>query len=536
LLPLKADPVGFRAELRPLTASIVAAPAREEDARDPWREKRAAINRRDAPISIYEAHLGSWRRKPEQGNGALSYAELAEALVPYVRDLGFTHIELMPVSEHPFDGSWGYQPVGLFAPTSRHGTPEEFRAFVDRCHAAGLGVIADWVPGHFPDDAHGLARFDGTALYEHEDPRQGRHRDWDTLIYNYGRREVVNHLAAAALFWLRRYAIDGLRFDAVASMLYLDYSRQPGDWVPNQYGGNVNLEAVAFPRRLNELVYAEGAGAITAAEESTSWPAVSRPTNTGGLGFGFKWNMGWMNDTLSYMQRDPVHRKYHHDRLTFGLLYAFSENFILPLSHDEVVHGKGSLLRKMPGDVWQKFANLRAYFGFMWTQPGKKLLFMGGEFAQWDEWSHDKSLDWHLLAHAPHQGVQRLVRDLNALYRTTPALYERDCEGAGFAWIDCNDAAQSVIAYLRRGKSASDVVAAVCNFTPEVRGAYRIGVPEGGAWRELLDTDAPAYGGSGQGNLGRVMAEPVPMHGHAHSLALTLPPLATLILAPERAR
>ncbi|MSO71394.1 MAG: 1,4-alpha-glucan branching protein GlgB [Alphaproteobacteria bacterium] len=536
LLPSKSDPVGFRAELRPRTASIVAQTPLEEDARDPWRAKRAALNRRDAPITIYEVHLGSWRRKGERGDTLMTYAELADALVPYVLDLGFTHIELMPVAEHPFDGSWGYQPIGLYAPTSRHGTPEEFRAFVDRCHAAGLGVIADWVPGHFPDDAHGLARFDGTALYEHDDPRQGRHRDWDTLIYNYGRREVVNHLVANALFWLRRFAIDGLRVDAVASMLYLDYSRKPGDWVPNQYGGNVNLEAVAFLRRLNELVYAEDAGAVTFAEESTSWPGVSQPAYAGGLGFGFKWNMGWMNDTLVYMRHEPVHRKYHQDKLTFGLLYAFSENFILPLSHDEVVHGKGSLLGKMPGDVWQKFANLRAYFGYMWTHPGKKLLFQGGEFAQWDEWSHDRSLDWHLLAHAPHQGVQRLVRDLNRLYRATPALHELDCAGAGFAWIDCSDAANSLLAYLRRGKRPGDVVVVVCNFTPVARHFYRIGVPSGEAWRELLNTDAEIYGGSGQGNLGRIESEDVPAHGHEHSLALTLPPLATLVLAPERAR
>jgi 1,4-alpha-glucan branching enzyme len=457
---------------------------------------------------------------------------LADRLVPYVQELGFTHIELMPVSEFPFDGSWGYQPIGLFAPTSRFGTPEDFANFVSRFHAAGIGVLVDWVSAHFPTDAHGLARFDGTALYEHADPRMGFHKDWNTLIYNYGRREVLNFLLANALFWLERFGIDGLRVDAVASMLYLDYSREPGEWVPNMFGSNENLEAIAFLKRLNELVYAERPGTTTIAEETTAWPGVSRPTYLGGLGFGFKWNMGWMHDTLSYMQEDPIHRRYHHDKLTFGLLYAFSENFVLPLSHDEVVHGKGSLIGKMPGDRWQKFANLRAYYGFMWGHPGKKLLFMGGEFAQEAEWNHDHSLDWHLLDDGLHRGVKALVGDLNRLYRETPALHAFDTESRGFEWVDASDNEASVISFLRLGTDEDPPVLVVSNFTPVPREHYRVGVPQGGRWDERLNTDSADYGGSGVGNGGAVEADPKPWHGRPYSLDLTLPPLATLILEP----
>jgi 1,4-alpha-glucan branching enzyme len=471
---------------------------------------------------------------PDEGNRYLSYPELAERLVPYVKDLGFTHLELMPVSEYPFDGSWGYQPTGLFAPTIRHGTPEEFAAFVDRCHQAGIGVLIDWVPGHFPTDAHGLGRFDGTALYEHEDPRLGFHQDWSTLIYNYGRTEVANFLIANGLYWLDRFHIDGLRVDAVASMLYLDYSRKAGEWVPNKYGGRENLEAVAFLRRLNELAFGEYPGATTIAEESTAWPSVSRPVYLGGLGFGYKWNMGWMHDTLRYMSKEPVHRRFHQGDLTFGLLYAFSENFVLPLSHDEVVHGKGSLLAKMPGDRWQKFANLRAYYGFMWSHPGKKLLFMGGELGQEREWDYRTSVDWHLLGDPLHKGVQRLVRDLNLVYRAQKPLHELDCEAAGFEWIDAADSEQSVLSYLRKDKAGRPVVA-VCNFTPVVRHAYRIGVPLEGPWRELLNTDAEVYGGSGVRNGGPLEAKTTPWHGRPCCLELTLPPLATVLLEPMTA-
>ena len=533
LLPLKADPCGFYAERPPATASIVFNLNRYDWQDQDWVDRqRARANALDAPIAIYEVHLGSWRRKED--NRYLGYRELADLLVPYAKEMGFTHIELMPVSEHPFDGSWGYQPLGLFAPTSRFGNPNDFRFFIDRCHREGIGVFLDWVPGHFPTDPHGLGCFDGTHLYEHADPRQGRHMDWDTLIYNFGRREVANFLISNALYWLDQHHVDGLRVDAVASMLYLDYSRNPGEWIPNAYGGNENLEAIAFLRRTNELVHGRFPGATTAAEESTAWPMVSRPTYLGGLGFGYKWNMGWMHDTLEYMAKDPIHRRYHQDKLTFGLLYAFTENFILPLSHDEVVHGKGSLLGKMSGDRWQKFANLRAYFAFMYTHPGKKLLFMGGEFAQEREWSHDFGLDWHLLDDAMHRGVQLLVKDLNHLYRATPALHQLDCEAAGFAWIDCQDAENSVVSYLRRGRDPEDIAVIVCNFTPVVRHDYRIGVPYGAYYRERVNTDAVEYGGSGVGNSGGLHAEPVPQHGHTHSLALTLPPLATLILTPER--
>jgi 1,4-alpha-glucan branching enzyme len=455
--------------------------------------------------------------------------------VPYVRDMGFTHLELMPIAEHPFDGSWGYQPLGLFAPTSRFGSTTDFLAFVERCHDAGLGVLIDWVPGHFPADPHGIGQFDGTHLYEHADPRQGRHMDWDTLIYNFGRSEVANFLLSNALFWIDRYGVDGLRVDAVASMLYLDYSRKPSEWVPNRHGGNENLEAIAFLRRVNELVHAEERTAITVAEESTAWPMVSRPVYLGGLGFSYKWNMGWMHDTLDYIGHDPVHRRFHHGNLTFGLVYAFSENFVLPLSHDEVVHGKRSLLGRMPGDRWQRFANLRAYFGFMYGHPGKKLLFMGGEFGQEREWNHDAGLDWHLLDDPLHAGVQRLVRDLNHLYREVPALHRLDTEPAGFEWIDCTDVDQSVLSFLRRGGGGEDDIAVVvCNFTPVVREGYRVGVPCGGAYAERLNTDAAYYGGSNLGNCGRVESEPVPAHGRPHSLNIVLPPLATLVLTPER--
>jgi 1,4-alpha-glucan branching enzyme len=531
--PLKADPVGFGSEHPPQTASIVRD-LRGYTWRDTeWMARRAACNGLDAPISIYEAHLGSWRRRWSEDGRMLSYQELAEELVPYVADLGFTHIEVLPISEHPFDGSWGYQPTGLFAPTIRHGRPEEFRDFVAACHAAGLGLILDWVPGHFPADAHGLARFDGSELYEHADPREGVHRDWNTLIYNYGRREVVNFLVANALYWLKEYHLDGLRVDAVASMLYRDYSRAEGEWVPNAFGGRENLEAVAFLKRMNEAVYGDDPSVLTVAEESTAWPGVSRPTSDGGLGFGFKWNMGWMNDTLSYVAQDPVHRRFHHDRITFGLHYAFSENFILPLSHDEVVHGKGSLLGRMPGERWLRFANLRCYFAFMWAHPGKKLLFMGGEFGQAQEWNHDGELDWQSLDQVEHRGVQRLIRDLNRVYRSVPALHRHDTRAQGFRWIDVGAVAESVFAWARSGEADEAEAIGVFNFTPVPRSKWRMGVPAPGHWRERINTDSETYGGSGRGNLGGVDSEPVSWNGFEHSVLLTLPPLAGLIL--ERA-
>jgi len=533
LLPLKADPYAERAEHPPKTATLVAQPSHHGWNDTEWMETRWRRNDRHAPISIYEAHLGSWRRNAEQGNRYLTYRELAEQLVPYVRDMGFTHLELMPVSEYPFDGSWGYQPIGLFAPTSRFGAPDDFRALVEACHAAGIALWLDWVPGHFPTDQHGLARFDGTALYEHADPRQGFQPDWNTYVYNFGRREVANFLLSNARYWIDAFHIDGLRVDAVASMLYLDYSRKAGEWVPNEYGGRENLAAIAFLKRMNELVFGTNTGATTAAEESTAWPMVSRPTYLGGLGFGFKWNMGWMHDTLRYMSQDPIHRKYHHNDLTFGLLYAFQENFILPLSHDEVVHGKGSLIGKMPGDRWQRFANLRAYYGFMWTHPGKKLLFMGGEFAQEREWNHDASLDWHLLADPLHRGVQLVVRDLNRLYRELAVLHELDTEAGGFQWIEAGDAAQSTLAYIRCGRDAQELAVIVANFTPVPRHDYRIGVPQGGLYRERFNSDAVEYGGSGLGNAGAVQAEAHPAHGQPQSLVLTLPPLATLVFIRE---
>ncbi|HET6725032.1 MAG TPA: 1,4-alpha-glucan branching protein GlgB [Gammaproteobacteria bacterium] len=527
LLPLKADPYGFYAEHPPRTASIVQPLADLVWKDDAWIAARAAAQSRHAPISIYEVHLGSWRRA--DGNRYLSYRELADTLVPYVKDMGFTHIELMPISEYPFDGSWGYQPIGLYAPTSRFGTPEDFAYFVDHCHREGIGVMLDWVPGHFPTDPHGLGLFDGTHLYEHADPRLGFHQDWNTLIFNYGRREVLNYLLGNALFWLERFHIDGLRVDAVASMLYLDYSREPGEWLPNRFGGRENLEAIDFLKQMNEHAFAQCPGATTVAEESTAWPGVSRPTYLGGLGFGYKWNMGWMHDTLAYMHEDPVHRRWHHDKLTFGLLYAFSENFILPLSHDEVVHGKGSLIGKMPGDRWQRFANLRAYYGFMFGHPGKKLLFMGGEFAQAREWNHDASLDWHLLNDPVHQGIQNLVRDLNRLYRELPALHERDCEADGFEWLEANDGNNSVLAFARydRGRDCPAVV--VSNFTPVPRYDYRLGVPRAGFWHERFNTDSSHYGGSDVGNQGGVHTAEIGAHGRQNSITLTLPPLATVI-------
>jgi 1,4-alpha-glucan branching enzyme len=532
LLPLKADPFAFAQETPPATASRVhGLPSRRWSDRE-WMTQRQDAQARSAPISIYEVHLGSWRRG--EHNAFLSYRRLADELIPYVKDLGFTHIELLPVSEHPFTGSWGYQPIGLFAPTARFGAPDAFAEFVERCHRSGIGVLLDWVPAHFPSDAHGLALFDGTALYEHEDPRLGRHRDWNTLIYNYGRREVANFLEASALFWLDRYHADGLRVDAVASMLYLDYSRQPGEWVPNRLGGRENLEAIAFLRELNTRVYGDQRGAITVAEESTAWPQVSRPVEGGGLGFGFKWNMGWMHDTLQYIAQEPIHRRYHHDKLTFGLLYAWDENFILPLSHDEVVHGKGSLLGKMPGDRWQRFANLRAYLAFMWMHPGKKLLFMGGEFGQEREWNHDRSLDWHLLADEHHRGIQHLVRDLNRLYRELPALHALDCEREGFEWIDGGNTEESVIAFLRLGDASTAPVAVVCNFTPVVRHNYRVGVPVKGRWVERLNSDSRYYGGSNVGNGGEVEAVDEPRHGQPFSLELTLPPLAVTAFVHSR--
>jgi len=527
---LKSDPYAFQTELPPRTASVVA---------HPWVPPEIGtavlpqLNYRNAPIAIYEVHLGSWRRIPEQGNRPLTYRELADSLVPYAKEMGFTHLEFMPIAEHPFDGSWGYQPTALFAPTSRYGPPEDFRALIDRCHAEGLGVILDWVPAHFPDDPHGLANFDGTHLYEHSDPREGLHPDWNTAIYNYGRNEVRNFLLSNALYWIERYGADGLRVDAVASMLYRNYSRKEGEWVPNRFGGVENLEALDFLKTLNERIYARHPNAIIFAEESTSWPMVSRPTSIGGLGFSFKWNLGWMHDTLDFMFKEPIHRKFHHDRLTFGLLYAFSENFVLPLSHDEVVHGKGSLLNKMPGDRWQKFANLRAFFAFQYTQPGKKLLFMGGEFAQEREWNHNESLDWHLLDDSLHAGMQSLVRDLNRLYCEWPALHEKDCEEEGFSWIDCHDCDSSVISYLRRGNNSSDVAIVVCNFTPVVQHGYCIGVPAGGRYRERLNTDSKHYGGGDVGNWGAVTAQAVPAHGMPYSLQLTLPPLAVIVLQSE---
>jgi len=528
LQPLKADPYGFEAELRPSTASVVAETTDFVWSDAQYLEDRKRDEARRKPMAILEVHLGSWKRG--EGGRFLTYEEFAEQLIPYAVDMGFTHLQLMPVSEHPLDDSWGYQPIGLFAPTSRFGTPEQFARFVDRAHAAGLAVLLDWVPAHFPVDAHGLANFDGAPLYEHADPRKGFHPDWNTAIYDFGRKEVANFLLASALYWVDRYHIDGLRVDAVASMLYLDYSRKAGEWLPNADGGNENRDAIAFIKRSNEAVYGEFPGAVMIAEESTAFPGVSRPTSLGGLGFGFKWNMGWMHDTLDYMEKDPVYRRWSHDKMTFGLLYAFTENFVLPISHDEVVHGKRSVVSKMPGDEWQRFANARAYYAFMWAHPGKKLLFMGQEFGQTSEWNCNDSLPWWLLDHTPHQGLQKLVRDLNALYRSEPSLHARDCEAEGFRWIVVNDDAQSVFAFLRMGAPADKPIAIVCNFTPEIRREYRVGLPTPGRWRERLNTDAGVYGGSNVGNFGAINAERRPMHGFSSSAALTLPPLATLFL------
>ncbi|HEX7548083.1 MAG TPA: 1,4-alpha-glucan branching protein GlgB [Candidatus Methylomirabilis sp.] len=536
LIALKSDPYAFSFEAAaPRTASMVVDLGYAWGDGE-WMAGRGPKNALDAPQATYEVHLGSWIRVPEEGNRSLSYREMGERLGAYVAEMGYTHVELMPITEHPFYGSWGYQPIGLYAPTRRYGTPQDFMAFVDALHQRGIGVILDWVPAHFPSDSHGLAYFDGTYLYEHQDPRQREHLEWGTRIYNYGRNEVANYLIGNALFWLDRYHIDGFRLDAVASMLYLDYGRQGGEWIPNKYGGRENLEAVAFLRRLNQEVYREYPDAMTIAEESTAWPMVSRPTYVGGLGFGFKWNMGWMHDVLDYMTKDSIHRKYHHNDLTFGLLYAWTENFILPLSHDEVVYGKGSLHRKMPGDDWQKFANLRTFFAFMYGHPGKKLLFMGGEFGQTNEWDHEASLDWHLLEMGPyHRGLQRLVQDLNRLYRTHPAFYEVDFAPNGFQWIDCRDWDASVISFLRRARDPNDFLVFICNFTPVVRQGYRVGVPRGGIYHELLNTDAQAYGGSNAGNAGSVLAEPIPAHGQPYSVGMTLPPLAVLVLRPDGA-
>jgi 1,4-alpha-glucan branching enzyme len=526
----KSDPFARLAEMAPATASIVWRDDGYAWKDDTWMATRARHNALDAPMSVYEVHLGSWRRGP--GGAWLDYRTAAAQLAEYATRMGFTHVELMPVTEHPFYGSWGYQTTGYFAPTSRYGTPEDFKAFVDTLHQAGIGVILDWVPSHFPADAHGLARFDGTYLFEHADPRQGFHPEWNSSIFNYGRNEVCSFLLSSALFWLDEFHVDGLRVDAVASMLYLDYSRKAGEWIPNRYGGRENLEAIAFLRLLNASAYREHPGVQIIAEESTAWPMVSRPTYVGGLGFGMKWNMGWMHDTLKYFQFDPVHRRWHHGQLTFSLIYAFNENFMLPLSHDEVVHGKGALVSKMPGDEWQQFANLRLLLGHMWAHPGKKLLFMGGEFGQKREWDHDGELEWWVLSHGLHAGLQRWVEDINRLYRTEPALHEVDFDAAGFAWVDVDSAESSTLAYLRRGRDGSPLLV-VANCTPIVREDHLVGVPVAGRWRELLNSDAALYGGSGVGNQGGADTVAQPAHGHAQALRLRLPPLGLLVLRPQ---
>jgi 1,4-alpha-glucan branching enzyme len=533
-LALKSDPYATAFEPdTPRTASVVYDLGGYAWGDGAWMAERERRNALDGPMAVYEVHLGSWRRVPEEGDRFLGYRELADALADYVTEMGFTHVELLPVSEHPFYGSWGYQTIGYYAPTRRYGEPKDFMAFVDHLHRRGIGVIIDWVPAHFPEDAHGLVYFDGTYHYEHADPRLREHPDWGTKVFNYGRREVANFLLGNALFWLERYHVDGLRVDAVASMLYLDYSRKAGEWIPNIHGGRENLEAIAFLKRLNEVVYGTHPGVITVAEESTAWPQVSRPVYLGGLGFGLKWNMGWMHDVLDYMRHDSVHRKYHHDRLTFGMLYAWSENFLLPLSHDEVVHGKGSLLRRMPGDDWQRFANLRLLYGFMWAYPGKKLLFMGGELGQRSEWYHETSLDWHLLEGGPyHRGVQRLVADLNRLYRAEPALHQLDFEPAGFQWMDCSDSEQSIVSFCRFARDAETLILCACNFTPVPRPGYRVGVPREGFYAEVLNTDSELYGGSNTGNGGGVLSQPLPWHGQPHSVLLTLPPLGAVLLRP----
>ncbi|MBI2858938.1 MAG: 1,4-alpha-glucan branching protein GlgB [Chloroflexi bacterium] len=528
----KTDPMGFFYQEPPSTASIVW----DLDytwGDGEWMARRRSSSGLDRPVAIYEVHLGSWKRVPEQNARYLTYREMAEQLVDYVKEMGFTHVEFLPVMEHPFYGSWGYQTTGYFAPSSRYGAPQDFMYLVDKLHQSGIGVILDWVPSHFPKDGHGLGFFDGTHLYEHEDPRRGIHPDWDSFIFNYGRNEVRSFLLSSAMFWLDVYHADGLRVDAVASMLYLDYSRKAGEWIPNQFGGRENLEAIAFLRRFNEAIYKEHPDTHMIAEESTAWPMVSRPTYIGGLGFGLKWDMGWMHDMLEYVSHDPVHRKYHHNNITFRMLYAFYENFILPLSHDEVVHGKGSLLGRMPGDDREKFANLRLLLGYMYGQCGKKLLFMGGEFGQWNEWYHETSLDWHLLDFAPHRGVQQWVRDLNRLYVTEPCMHELDHDPEGFEWVDCADSDQSTISFIRRGKSTGDIMFSVCNFTPVLRENYIVGVPSGGYWKEMLNSDGAEYGGSGAGNAGGCQAVQRQSHGRPFSVKLTLPPLAILFLKSQ---
>ena len=533
LLPLKADPYAFRSELRPNTGSVVANLETHTWHDAKWMSARPEKNWLDSPICVYEVHLGSWRRVPEDKNRWLTYHELADQLIPYVKEMGYTHIELLPVMEHPYDGSWGYQTLGYFAATSRYGTPAEFMEFVDRCHQSGIGVLLDWTPAHFPRDAHGLAQFDGTHLFEHADPRQGSHPDWGTLVYNYGRNEVQNYLISNALFWLDKYHIDGLRVDAVASMLYLDYSRKADEWVPNKFGGRENLDAIDFFKRMNEVAHGRFPGILTVAEESTAWPGVSRPVYLGGLGFSLKWNMGWMNDTLKYFSANPIFRKFEHNKITFSMIYAFSENFMLPFSHDEVVHGKNSLLHKMPGDMWQQFANLRLLHSYHATHPGKKLLFMGQEFAQRSEWSEAVSLEWHLLQFELHRGVQHLVGDLNKLIASEPALHQLDFDWRGFEWIDCNDSDDSVLSFLRRGKKPEDFVVVVLNATPVIREHYLVGVPVAGFYREIFNSDGGHYGGSNVGNSGGVQSSPVAAQGRPHSITLTLPPLAALVLKPK---
>ena len=529
----KADPFGFAAELPPRTASIVADLERYQWQDDAWLDRRRNTNTLDKPISVYEVHLGSWRTGGDGPHGWIPYRELAHQLVEYCLKMGYTHIELLPISEHPYSGSWGYQTVGYFAPTSRFGTPEDFMYFVDHCHNNGLGVIVDWVPAHFPRDAHGLRQFDGTPLYEHADPRQGEHPDWGTMVFNYGRNEVRNFLLTNALFWVDKYHIDGLRVDAVASMLYLDYSREDGQWIPNVFGGRENLEAISLIKHFNEQVHGHFPGVLTIAEESTAWGGVSHPTFSGGLGFSIKWNMGWMNDTLRYMQNDPIHRRHHHGELTFSLIYAFTENFALPLSHDEVVHGKGSLLDQMPGDVWQKFGNLRLLYSYMWTHPGKKVLFMGSDFGQWNEWNHDTQLQWDLLQWGTHQGIQNLVADLNGLYQREPALHEVDFDSNGFEWIDCNAGDDSVLTYIRRAKNPDDFVVVCCNFTPVVRPNYHVGVPRGGWYQEIFNSDSEHYEGSNIGNFPGADASDHGAQGRPHSISVTLPPLATVVFKPQ---
>jgi 1,4-alpha-glucan branching enzyme len=528
----KADPVGFHHETPPRTGSIVTTLDYSWSDQE-WMANRWQRNGREAPMSVYEVHLGSWMRAPEQDNRSLSYRELAPRLADHVNRMGFTHVEFLPIMEHPFYGSWGYQTTGYFAPTSRYGAPQDFMYLVDYLHQHNIGVILDWVPSHFPSDEHSLGFFDGTHLYEHSDPQKGYHPDWNSYIFNHGRHEVRSFLLSSAFYWLDKYHADGLRVDAVASMLYLDYSRQEGQWIPNEYGGRENLEAIAFLRRFNEAIYQSFPDVQTVAEESTAWPMVSRPLYVGGLGFGLKWDMGWMHDTLEFMTKDPIHRKYHHNLLTFRQLYAFSESFMLPLSHDEIVYGKGSLLSKMPGDVWQKFANLRLLLGYMYAQPGKKLLFMGGEIGQWTEWNHESSVEWHLLDYPNHDSLRRWVDELNWLYKREPALHELDLESGGFEWIDANDAENNVLSFIRKGRSTQDIILVLCNFTPVPRHSYRVGAPRGGFWRELLNSDAQEYGGSGQGNLGGVEAVPIPLHGRPRSLTVTVPPLGVVFFKSE---